>query len=440
MPTVHNGLSIAVSVKPGKEGDVKQLLSQMNQDPGNNEAFPFSQLTTTFFATWTVIPSQDYHGKELPPTCMLLTSYYGSSKEHINEIITHGAKGLREVFQHCKGFPEAAKTSDHALKHFVRKNHQPTTYYTGMQYLTLEDTQKENQLRNALESYLEEEKDTLGGLSALRIRREMQEHVKSQPDLSWAVKPYKLGFANYWGFHGLIISTAVILALLVLLSLVLIFKPNPVSWGAFIVLMGGIVTLGSLLLWLRIWEKKPQYLIERQPDERIREVSSTEKFTITNEMTVSGLLKKGFIHRLFLAVSLRIIRLNKTMSYIPTVSTARWLQIDGGRRMIFIAYYTNTSEGYARDFVDSKARARSLNLIFGHGYGYEPTRWAFFDGGAKNPQAYMDSMHSSQYPTQLWYYNNADLSIDNININHKIRAGLWGEMTEGEAQNWLYLL
>ena len=90
--------------------------------------------------------------------------------------------------------------------------------------------------------------------------------------------------------------------------------------------------------------------------------------------------------------------------------------------------------------MDSKSRAMTLNVIFGHGEGFEPTRWAVLDGGAKNPKAYMNSVHQTQHPTQFWYHNYPTLSVDNINLNHKIREGLWSTMNDQQAQDWLHLL
>src|SRR6185436_8946259 len=100
----------------------------------------------------------------------------------------------------------------------------------------------------------------------------------------------------------------------------------------------------------------------------------------------------------------------RPFSYIPTVQTSRWLQIDKGWRLVFIAYFDNTSEGYANDFVDSPPFILRVNLMFGHGWGFPATKWAIGAGG-KDRKAYMDAVRRQGKLTSVWYDSHPALSI-----------------------------
>ena len=45
-----------------------------------------------------------------------------------------------------------------------------------------------------------------------------------------------------------------------------------------------------------------------------------------------------------------------------------------------------------------------------------------------------------QIVTQVWYSAYEDLTVDNINNNHKIRVGLFGDLNADEEKKWLNLL
>jgi len=125
---------------------------------------------------------------------------------------------------------------------------------------------------------------------------------------------------------------------------------------------------------------------------------------------------------------------------IPTVATARWIAADKGRRLIFISNYTNAAEGYVRDFIDTEAGAKNINLSFGFGRGYPKTRWIMKEGAITDPNAFGYVVTANQRRTAFWYGRYNDISIDNITINRKIREGLFGPKNESEAQTWLHLL
>jgi len=80
-----------------------------------------------------------------------------------------------------------------------------------------------------------------------------------------------------------------------------------------------------------------------------------------------------------------------------------------------------------------------LNAGFSNGVGYPRTNWLVLQG-ATAEQPFKNFLHTHQIPTQVWYSAYPGLSVVNITQNARIRAGLWGDMDDREAQNWLGLL
>lgn len=437
MHTVHAGFSISVAVKSGQEQAVQQLLEDLNKDPGNNPKIPFAKSPTTHFVNSVLLPAQDSHGKLLPPTLMLMTSYTGPRKVHLDELVRIGGDGLRELFGHCVGYQSAADTSDDALKRFMKKHRRADTFYTGMQYITHADIGREEALREAIETFVDDEHDQLVRLPPMAIRGKIQEFVKSRSEFAWAMAPWKKSFMDFWMLFRGLIFFLIILATLVLSPILwLIFKGAVL--GALAITFGSLLAIIVLLILVfRLNELRDHPVAGRNPDAMVRSIQATQNHPVINEMTVAGPLKKGWIRPVFIYTALRTVVFLRGLMYIPTVATARWVLFDGGRRLLFMSNFANLSTGYVRDFIDSKKRGSRINILFGQGYAYPTTKWVIGLGAIDNPNGFMDVVSMNQHRTQFWYWPYRHLSIDNININRKIRLGLYAEQTPEETAAWL---
>jgi hypothetical protein len=442
MHTVHAGLSIAVNIQPGKADSVKSFLSDLNRNPGGNGLIPFSKSPTTLFVSGVVLPEQDYNGKKLPETCLFMTSYTGPRKIHLQELISIGAPGLRQLFQYCVGFPATALHSDKELTLFLKRHAHADTFYTGMQYITSPDIAKEEQLRASIEDYLDQMQtnDGFNRLDEKAIRSKIQDFVKSKPEFSWTAEIPKRSFMDYWLLYRGIFFLALII-LLVLLS-VIGWLVSDIAFYRNTTIFSGILLsiLAVLLINIRLLETKSQFVAGRQPDKWVKAIYATQIHPVLNQMTVSGPLKKGNARIIVYYLLLKLVSILRGTITIPTIATARWLTIDGGKRLVFISNYSNVSESYVRDFIDSKQSASKINLLFGQGYGYPATQWIMGKGAIDDPDGFIDEVFLMQHITQLWYWPYQNLSVDNINISHQIRTGLFATLTGKEIKEWLALL
>jgi hypothetical protein len=443
MSTIHAGLTISTKIKPGQKEILEKLLVEIhNEGAFDHSILPFSKSVTTHFVTWVIIPEQiDGNGRKLPERLLLMTSYTGAKKVHLKELVKIGLDGLHKAYQYCDEYPYSNVPTEAELYRYLNRFSIRNTFYTGFQYITHTEAAKENQLREAIQSFLDEawERRDIGDLPPRMIRQKIQEFVKDDPALAWAAKPYKRSLRDFLKLFGGLIALATVLSTSLILAIIHIFHQSHLTQVGLVIFLGFFGTIVLLVLLLRISEARPHIDIAKVSDARIYEITSRETYPVKNEMSVIAPLKKGLIRRIFLAFTLWLVPFFRAFSYIPTVHTARWLQVDGGRRLIFIANFDNTSEGYAHDFVDSTKRTRNLNLIFGHGQGFPATKFAV-GGGGKDRKRYIMGVRAHQKITQVWYSTHQKLSILNLNNNRAIRKGLFGNLNEEEIKQWLLKL
>ena len=362
--------------------------------------------------------------------------------------------GLRALLKQCQGFD--AGCSDEELEDFLLDHRHGDTFYSGMQNLSPEDVRRNRQLREAIEAYIDE-RQASGGFtgSATAVRYEIQEHVKSRPELAWAQRSFEPTTWAWLVFHWRSLFVEAIVAALLVCTVAWPFVDSrllgAVVAAGWIAVGAFVLFVGVLALSLRRAERDQTYVSGRQPDERVRLLAATQNRPVINEFTIAGPIKEeGLLRPLFVRLSLWIVaRVAEGVPgipyvssgiNIPTVATARWIAADRGRRLIFISNYTNDGIPYVRDFIETRGGAMRINLTFGFGHGYPKTEWAIKAGALTEPNEYLNALTEHQRPTLFWYGPYRDISIDNIKHDRKIREGLFADFNEEQARDWLHLL
>ena len=190
-----------------------------------------------------------------------------------------------------------------------------------------------------------------------------------------------------------------------------------------------LLALPIFAVVLRIHERRdgtPPHI--KQEQDRILELAALEDHLVQNPFMAVGHVKPGKFR--LLTLSAVLIGLNFTtrhifnrgsLSGVKTIHFARWVFLDGKRRMFFASNYDGSMESYMDDFIDKVAWG--LNLVFSNGIGYPKTRWLVF-GGARDELAFKDYLRVHQVPTRVWHSAYGDLTALNIKQNERIRAGL----------------
>lgn len=435
MHSVHAGLSIVATLKPGSFSTVDTILKQWDIDYRQKNQSFFKQSKSTLFATGVIVTSQNYHGEILPDTLLLLTSFHGPLKYHVNELTDYGARELQNLFKNCLNFPDDGLNDTSALKKFLIKHRKPDTFYTGMQHITCTDIEREESLRKEIADFIDDN-NSFPCLGAQQIRDRIQTYIRSKKDLQWAERPLKKPIMNYVILYGAAVGYSILL-LTMIVSLILGVRYNLL----FLIISSPLLLLVAVIIRFKFDQKLEDPIAEKPANERLKELCRSQNHPVINELTVAGPLKKGWGRKWVLIIILRLISSIRFHLSIATIATARWIATDNGKRLVFISNFANRSDSYVRDFVDSGKSARKINIIFSHGTGYPKTEGFTKEGASSNPEGFMNVFHHNQHVTQFWYSPYLNLSVDNINNNRKIRMGLFGDLRKtGEIQQWLSLL
>ena len=162
---------------------------------------------------------------------------------------------------------------------------------------------------------------------------------------------------------------------------------------------------------------------------------------LQNHLASLTRVKPGLFRAVALRATLFVINLLArfwfnvgTLGDIPTILSARWVLIDGGRRLLFLDNYGGAWDSYLNEFIDMTA-VKGLNAIWtntfvevekdkeGRCYSFPETRF-FFWKGAQAEQPFKAYVRESQIETIAWYSAYPTLSVVNINTSTAARQSL----------------
>jgi hypothetical protein len=418
----QEALTIIAPVAAEREAELADVMRLLASNPADNDVLAFGALSGCHFGRVLHLPaSTDLSGQAIGPQLLLFTDCDGSADDHLRQLVEVSGQGLDRLFGACVDYPRQPSPANRLT--FMRKRVQRVkATYVHRQGRTVEQIRREAELRTALVAFVTEQR--FRDLSAAAIREHIISHVRMTGSLRWALDPAPGLDAAYRVRNAL--------DLLVL----------PLGLVAF----GPVVVPAALLLLLliRFQEQHDPVHPERPSLDLVRALTELEDFAAHNGFTAGGYVKPGWVRRATVSSLLPLIGWGSrhlftrdSLAGVKSIHFARWVPLDGGRRVVFASNYDGSLESYNNDFIDLVAWG--LNLIFSNGLGYPTTRWLVF-GGARYEQEFKNFLRSNQLPTPVWYSAYPHLSARNVERNAKLRAGLHGHMTEQGAQAWLSLL
>src|SRR5208283_1548552 len=196
--------------------------------------------------------------------------------------------------------------------------------------------------------------------------------------------------------------------------------PTPLAWQIknFIHLLGVpllLLLLAPFLLiyspfffiQLRVHEKSDPTIAPRIDPTHAHQLAILEDHDVTNQFSAMGAVKPGLFRRWLLIFLLWIIDYTTKHIYnrgrlarVSTIHFARWVFLDGKKRLLFASNYDGSLESYMDDFINKVGFG--LNVVFGNGIGYPRTNWLILDG-AKDEQKFKYVLRRHELATEVWY-------------------------------------
>jgi hypothetical protein len=417
------GVTIRAEVAAEQVPGLREWLAASAKDDVANGPFDFARMRGLHFAKLYLLEeTADLTGQPIPASLILMTEVDAPLRRHLAELVDVAGDGIDQAFGYSAGYPGPGARRRARIAWFRRHLVSATAFYVNKVGRGLQQIRQEARLRDALEDYIDQRDWT--GRGPAGVRRELQEYVAGRADLAWAMKPPappSLLFRVREAVH----MVAVPLALLMLLPTLIVVLP---AWAVL----------------LRLAERQDKPVTQRPALPHIEELARYEDFVTQNPFAVVGFVKPGLLRLVTIRVvtsaigyAARHVYNHGSLAGITTIHFARWVPLDGWRRMTFASNYDGAVEAYNDDFIDKVWWG--LNASFSNAVGYPPTRWLFW-GGAKYEQQFKYILRIRQVPVPVWYTAYPRLSATNIENNAQIRAGLRGDVSPAEAEQWLSLL
>jgi len=151
--------------------------------------------------------------------------------------------------------------------------------------------------------------------------------------------------------------------------------------------------------------------------EHLGELRVWEDHKVQNQMTHVVPVKPGRFRRVTLNFVLTAIDLLARYKWnrgdlggIPTIHFARWMLIDGGRRLMFFSNFDGSWENYLGDFIDRASAG--LTGVWSNTVDFPPAH-NLIQAGAQQAEPFKNWTRKYQIETQVWYSAYPNVSVVN---------------------------
>ena len=462
--TRQGSLLVMVPIRAGQRESLERLLHDIAYPPGGedlevNPLVPFRRLGTVHFARILIhdespsaaAPIPEWKGRPqasgppIPAKLLFSTDYDGPLAAHLDELLHEAGPGLDRLFAHCDGWPGHAN-ADAARAFFTRHSLRSNTFYTGTMNRSVAQIRREAVLRDHIEHYLDAYAGTPEFPSdPVQIRARLQTWILEKPSFRWVSQqpgPYPTplippaALESRTVRRGLLLAAAAIVVAIVLLQWWTLL-------GVLIGVLAGLAIAGfAAYRYLSRLAASDPVIIRDDVNEHTASLVQTEDRIVQNEMSSVIYIKRPLWFRrlvlqavlAFINFSARYLSNQGALAGIPSIHFARWVIVDGGRRLLFFSNFDGSWENYLGDFID-KAHG-GLTAVWSNCVGF-PRTVGLTGQGATDEQWFKAYSRQSQIRTQVWYSAYRWLTVSNINDNTRLRLGLYGQMDRAAAQDWL---
>jgi len=443
----QHALLVITTIEKEHRKALEELFSEIvDKDVESNKWIPFKALKTIHFARLLILPATtDVKGRSIPDQLLFSTNFDGALDDHLAELMKEAGNGLDEIYKHCKGYP-AHPTNENRIAYLRGHQAKYSTFYVGTVGRTVEQIRRESELRDAIQGFLGDG-DDWDTMAPADVRSAVQDFAFQK--FEWAKTPAPPWLTPWTRF---IKNNYLRIVIALLIAIVLLVILDVIPFVGVLAFLGVLLLL--FLLFLIILRYKEEHDKEAPlgyscPD--VANLIARENLIVQNQMTGINSLKPGFF-RLFtervvqavINFVARFIANDGDLAGIPSIHFARWCIIDNGRRLLFLTNYDGSWENYLGDFVDKAGSGLTAvwsNTVLNKAdEGFPTTKWLFREGGARDEQRFKAFARSSQVTTNIWYSAYKELSVQNINNNSMIRAGLYGDLSPLETLEWLHRL
>lgn len=414
----QNPLTLVTPVKNGEHDNLDALLMKIRQEIIKGSPQDFENLNTIHYARWILLEPKDADGKlqsDVGVRLVFSSDYDGDEDEHLTDLSTKCARFIDDMYSCCEDYPPPARRSPESRKIYLsRWRVKESAFFAGAPGRTLRQIRQENELRNYIWNFIKS--GSWNNKSVNEIHNSIKENVRATKKFEWAKEPVKIPGVRWLGMAFLGLILLVLLPFIIIWVLIINFFLEP--------------------------RDKPLGLTPSQVDEaHIKKLEEYEDLENQNQFTQVLIMKPGKMRlitlqglMLFAKALIKNLFVNGKLMGIPTIHFARWVMIDGQKRMLFFSNFDGSWQQYLGDFIDKSGWG--LTGIWSNTQKFPKTKF-LFAAGAYDEEHFLAWSRYFQIPTSVWYCAYPHLSIKNVINNTYIRNDLFKELNETEAQKFL---
>jgi hypothetical protein len=420
----HTILTFITRVTPARQDELAQLLEQIRASAPDHPALPFRALDRLHFASLVLFEDATY-GTYL----VFEHNFDGGFDEYLAELYQHAADGLHQIYQCCAEYPVADAGDRAAMLGYLRRHVvRPAAYHIGNVGRTARQIRQEQELREALETLLDEWlQEGLASGPPDEIRGRLQAAVSARPEWKWALQ------------HKPRQTQAEQLLPWVKIGAVLAGGLGLIGWG-WRWLLPAVGAYVAVLRWKESTDATEPSTTDPDALRKLRQLTAREDETVQNHLASLIHVKPG----LFRGVTLRVVLFatnlvartatSGQLSGIPSIHFAHWALVDNGRRLLFLSNYDGSWENYLDDFIDKASQG--LTGIWSNTVYFPATRFLILAGARDGPRFKAWARDAQSY-TAVHYSAYDQLTVQTIDNNSALREGLSDGATGADARGWL---
>ncbi len=211
------------------------------------------------------------------------------------------------------------------------------------------------------------------------------------------------------------------------------------------------ITLLGATAWAFYNNERANKPADIDPDPaRLAEIMQRENApgVLQNHMTSVTHALPGLLRRLTLLLAWQVVSTASGgglfrpgfLANIGTIHSARWIQLPGTDRLIFVSNYDASWESYLEDFITKSAVGATA--IWSNARGFPRTSWLFFKG-AEDGDRFKRFARRSMQPTGFWYSAYPTITCEQIRRHAIIISGLQNHeliaKSPSDAEAWIDL-
>ena len=414
MQLEQRSMTVIVPVLRGHEQPLRDLLTVIGRDIEGNTHIQFAKFPAIHFARWAIIPPPDTQDPSGPPSQLVFgTDHDGPDEALIGAAVAGAMEALDSIYAHCEGWPGPGDKG-RAAAYFLARRFPYGARHIACRGRTVKELKDAATARDRMEAYIDTairpawavRGEALDGPAAAREIAAIRAGAGPLPDIpdppvNWQLPLAIVGIVvGVGGGLSLLARRAPILGLLGAAALVGLGK-------------AAVDTLhrheaDELAAWK---ETTPPTL------EHLGELRVWEDHKVQNQMTHVVPVKPGRFRRVTLNFVLTAIDLLARYKWnrgdlggIPTIHFARWMLIDGGRRLMFFSNFDGSWENYLGDFIDRASAG--LTGVWSNTVDFPPAH-NLIQAGAQQAEPFKNWTRKYQIETQVWYSAYPNVSVVN---------------------------